>query len=139
MKKILFALLIVSAVAIAAPHSASAQTAPALVKVPFQFIVGDKLLPAGSYRFAADAQNASLLVVTNSNGVAAAFAVTGHQSSGRIDSEAHAEFRKIGGQYFLTQVMASGETHELSVTPGQAQRTLAKLNLLGPGRADVAK
>ena len=140
MKKILFALLIVSAVAIAAPGSASAQSSPAIVKVPFQFIVGDTLLPAGSYRITASAENPSLLAVTNLKGAPAAFALAPRNGEAATKAaHAHVAFRKIGGQYFLSTVATPDMACAMMFTTAEAERTLAKLNLAGADHANVAK
>ena len=142
MKKFLFALAAVAAVAIAAPRSASAQTAPALVNVPFQFIVGEVVLPAGSYRIASDSQASSVLLIASLKGrPIATFATTirvDNQAPG--DAQVHVAFKNIGGQYFLWQVaMPGSDTREVSFTRAQAERTLAKLDLGPADRANVAK
>ncbi len=140
MKKALFALLVVAAVAIAAPRSASAQTAPTLVKVPFQFIVGETVLPAGSYRIAS--QDSSALLITSLKGKpVAAFASTVRtENPTPTNPHVHVAFKNIDGQYFLWQVsMPGSDSREVIVTRAQAKRTLAKLNLGRAEHADVAK
>jgi hypothetical protein len=142
MKRSLFALLAVAAVVLAAPRSASAQTAQTLVKVPFQFIVGEIVLPAGSYRIASETQTPSVLLITSLAGKpVAAFAYTTRtENQAPKDTQAHVAFKNIGGQYFLWQVAVPGsDAREMSFTRAQAERTLAKLKLSPADRADVAK
>ena len=140
MKRIVFALLVVAAVAVLAPRSASAQTAPALFKAPFNFIVGDALLPAGDYRIASDTQDPTLLVITNAKGKPAAFAAAGRADGTPGDSQVHVAFKNVDGQYFLWRVaMPGSDSREIVVTKARAERALAKLNLLPAEHADVAK
>lgn len=142
MKKSLYALLVVAAVAIAVPRSAAAQTAPALVKVPFQFIVGGAVLPAGSYQIAPDSQASSVLLITSLSGKPlAAFATTTRTENLTLtDAQVHVAFKNIDGQYFLWQVAMPGSyAREIPVTRAQAERTLARLNLVPTGHADVTK
>jgi hypothetical protein len=142
MKKTLFTLLAISAVAIAGPRSASAQTNPALVKVPFRFIVGGTVLPAGSYRIASDTQDPSLLVITNQQGQpAATFATVGSADNPNpMDPEVHVAFKNVDGLYFLWRVeMPGSDAREVVITKAQAERTLAKLNLLPEQRGEPTK
>jgi hypothetical protein len=141
MKKLVFALLVGASAAILAPGSGYAQTAPALVKVPFNFIVGDVLLPAGSYRIAADTQDSSLLVITRTNGKPGAFAVTGRmEGRASTDAQVHVAFKNVDGRYFLwTVAMPGGDWREIAVTRAQAERTLARLNLLAAEPSNVTK
>ncbi len=142
MKNILFALLVVAAATVVAPGSASAQTDPALVKIPFQFIVGSTLLPAGSYRIVADTQDASLLTIVNLQGKPAAMlATTGRAvNPDPMSPQAHVTFKNVDGQYFLASVATPGaDMREVSITKTQAEQVLARLNLLPAERADTAK
>ncbi len=142
MKKMMFALLVVGAVAFAGLRPASAQSSPALVKVPFDFIVGDRVLPAGSYRIAADIQDPSLLQITATQGKAvAAFAATGWaKNPNPMDPQVHVAFKNVDGHLFLWQIaMPGGDAHEVIVTKAEAERTLVKLNLMPAERAEPAK
>ncbi len=143
MKKMILAVLVLGVVGFAAPRFASAQVSgPALVKVPFDFIVGDKVLPAGSYRIAPDTQDPTLLFINSTNGKAsAAFAATGWTTNpSPMDPEAHVAFKNVDGHMFLWRVAIAGsDTREIALTKAEAERTLAKLNLMPAERADTAK
>ena len=141
MKKILLALLIVGVVAFAGPRPVFAQADAATVKIPFRFIVGDTLLPAGSYRITSDPRDPSLITIAALGGKPATFAVTQSAAGpGELDAKVQVAFKNIGGQYFLSQVaMPGSNSWEMVVTQAGAERTLAKLNLLPTQHADVAK
>ncbi len=141
MKKMLFAMLVIGLVGFAGPRPASAQ-GPTLVKVPFSFIVGNTVLPAGSYRLSADTQDASMLIVSNTQGKpVAAFAATGWaRNPNPMDPQAHVAFKNVDGQMFLYQVsMPGSDMREIDVTRAEAERTLAKLNLLPAEHGEPAK
>jgi hypothetical protein len=142
MKKILAVALFAGVVSLVGISPALAQGDPALVKVPFRFIVGDKVLPAGSYRIAAQTQDASILLITSLDGKSmAAFAATqGAFNPLSTSSEVRVAFKSFDGQYFLSQVSMPGrDTREVLVSKVSAERTLAKLNLMPAEHADVAK
>jgi len=141
MKKMLFALLVVGVVGFAGPRPASAQDST-LVKVPFDFIVGGRVLPAGSYRIVPDSQDTTLLLIESTRGkMAAAFAATGWTPNPNpMDAHAHVEFKNIDGHMFLSQVaMPGSDARQVAVTKAEAERTLARLNLMPAERADTAK
>ncbi len=142
MKKTLLALLVVGTIAFAGLRPASAQSDPALVKIPFSFIVGAKVLPAGSYRIAPQLDDPSLLLVTpTKGGTAAAFAATGFaKNPNPMDQQVHVAFKNVDGHYFLWEItMPGGEAREVNVTKAEAERTLARLNLMPAEHADSAK
>jgi hypothetical protein len=142
MKKTLFALLVVGTVASAAPRPASAQTDPAVVKVPFQFIVGDRLMPAGSYRITSNERDRTLLTISGLDGkVGSVFAST-QWSGARADSGAqvNVQFKNIDGHYFLALVAIPGaDVRAVPLTKVRAERTLARLNLMPAEHANSAK
>jgi len=141
MKKMLFALLVVGVVGFAGPRPASAQDTT-LVKVPFDFIVGEHVLPAGSYRIVPDSQDSTLLLIESTRGkMAAAFAATGWTPNPNpMDPQARVQFKNVDGHMFLSQVALPGtDARQLIVTKTEAERTLARLNLMPAEHADSAK
>jgi hypothetical protein len=133
MKKTLVVLLVAGVVSLAGVFSVQAQsTDPALVKVPFKFIVGGTLLPAGSYRISAQTQDAAILLVSNLDrkdiGAMAVTQALVNPSSN--DGTVHVAFKNYGGQYFLSTVSMPGEDSRVVVlSQASAEQMLAKLNL----------
>jgi hypothetical protein len=112
------------------------------VKVPFHFIVGDKVLPAGSYRIAGQNEDPATLLITPTDGhSAAAFASTqwvGVPES--MNTSVRLAFKNFDGQYFLWRVAMPGQdTREIVLSKESAERTLARLNLMPAEHANVAK
>ncbi len=135
MKKIAVVLLAVGIVGFAGLRPACAQSSVSgLVNVPFSFIVGDRVLPAGNYHITAAVTDPTLLTIANvRDRRVAAFAAT-NWSTGPVASDApvRVAFKNVRGHMFLWQIaMPGGNGRELVVTKAGAERTLAKLNLLG--------
>ena len=141
MKKVLLAALVVGAMALGGPRPALAQSGSAVVKIPFDFIVGDKLLPAGSYRLAPDTQDPLLLEITSTHDTVGTFAATGWTTNPNpMDPQAHVSFKNVDGHMFLWCVSVPGSAaREVTVTRSEAEQTLARLNLMPAERADTAK
>ncbi len=120
---------------------AAAQAEAAIVNIPFQFIVGDRVLPAGSYRIAPQKDDWSLVAINSLSEKVAVFVTTVSLGKAEpVTSTSEVKFAKHAGQYFLSEVAVPGmDARLIRVTPGQAQRTLAKLNLLNAEPANVAK
>ncbi len=136
MKKMVFALLIAVGVSgFLGLRSASAQDAPALVRIPFPFIVTGKVLPAGSYRITAQFEDPAVLLIENTNpgvNAAAAFAATERTPNPNPnDPGAQVAFKNIDGHMFLWRVaMPGADANFIALTKAEAERTLAALNLL---------
>ncbi len=143
MEKILVALLVAGTASFAAISPVAAQSSEAaLVKIPFQFVVGDKIMPAGSYRISAQTSDWSVLMISSLDGkAAAAFASTQAIPNPAPHSQnAQVRFSNYYGQYFLQQVALPGrDARVVRVTKAQAERTLTRLSLMPAQRADTAK
>lgn len=144
MKKISFALVLAAVVTLAAGSRAAAQSSPVatVVKVPFQFIVGDSVLPAGSYRISPQAADWSVVFITNLNGAPAALVATEGLASSEPTpkDDSKVSFTRYAGHYFLQAVAVPGrDGRQVRITRAEAERTLAKLNLLGTQPANSAK
>ncbi len=142
MKKSLVVLLVAGVVSLAGAFSAQAQgTDAALVKVPFQFIVSGKVLPAGSYRISMQTPNAAVLLISSLDGsnVAAVTLTQAQRNAYSPDGAARVAFTKYGGQYFMSSVSMSGEdSRAVVLSRTSAEQALAKLNLKASGTADSA-
>lgn len=141
MKKILVAMAAAGVLSLAGASLVQAQGADTGVfKAPFRFIVGDKLLPAGSYRVTDQGQPFGVLLVEGTaKGGTAAFAATEAAENPYPNStEVHVVFKSIDGQYFLWQVAMPGrDARRVALTKASAELALAKLNLMPAERADA--
>ncbi len=134
MRKILFALLMVAIVAFGGLRPASAQSSmSALVNVPFDFIVGGRVLPAGTYEISAAVKDPTLLTVSSTGDKRVSVFAATNWATGLVpnDPNVRVAFKNVHGHMFLWQIaMPGGNGREIVVTRAEAVRTLAKLNLL---------
>jgi hypothetical protein len=72
--------------------------------VPFDFIVGDKLLPAGTYTIERKSMDTSVIVIKNHDKPIAAFSLV-NQDSAKSPNGGKLLFHKYGGRYFLSEVL----------------------------------
>ena len=128
--------LVVSILAVA---SASAKSADGLrAQIPFDFNVGDKMIPAGVY--AIDAMNAdeSVLHIRATRGDESAVALTrSTRAKTNAESSPRLVFHKYGDQYFLSAVWGAGETGR-ALSESKRERNLRKeLEVAGNARMEV--
>jgi hypothetical protein len=136
MKKVLVALLAAGVVSLFGVSSVRAEDTMdhSIVKVPFSFIVGNKLLPAGTYRIEAESDAPTTLVIQSTGRTSAtAFAETdwaGDQPS-FTSQKVRVQFKNYDGRYFLSQVVMPGEdARVIPLTERSAEHSLTALNLM---------
>jgi hypothetical protein len=131
-KKILIGLVMAGVVSFVASSSAAASHT-AIVKIPFQFIAGQRLLPAGSYRITPQAPENGVVTISRvGDNALTVFVVTdnlGYSDASGLQSKV--TFVKYDGQLFLRTVAVPGtDGRVVAFTKAAAERTLASLNLL---------
>src|SRR5690242_6377403 len=125
MKRQLFALAIFAALTCSGLR---AQTLTATAKVPFDFVVGGKALPAGDYHISC---NNGLLLVRNAASGHGAMAIArpaADEKSGRVTpSKGLLRFNRYGDEHFLSAVWAPNGSETGAALPQTArQKELAK-------------
>ena len=119
-----FGLMLMSA----AFTGASAQTVRTIfIHVPFEFVVGEKRLPAGDYvvrRLAHDSEKA--LLVRSADGKVSASVLTNTVGTRADASKAQLVFTRYGEQYFLARVWAPGANTARALPKSRIQRSLER-------------
>lgn len=114
---------------------ARAQTSRGIVaQIPFDFVVGEKRLPAGEYTVRSATHNAeTTLLLRRADGQQAIMVLTDTAADASSRSNAKLEFRRYGDQYFLASVWtggaAAGRTIPTSRLERRLQRELSKARL----------
>ncbi len=96
--------------------AAKAETRPEIVaKMPFQFVVGGKTLPAGTYKVSSlSADPYGVLLITNVNNAASVFVLP--LSIGSPSSyKPHVDFKQAGKQYLLSSIQTQDFVYNLAV------------------------
>ncbi len=131
MKKMMFALAAAAVLVFAGVAPARAQGSyPGIVKVPFQFVVNGRVLPAGTYRITKN--NGMVLTIESMSGPgnAVVFATEPLDATTSV-ANIHVEFKNYRGQYFLWKVTIPEQgVRGVALHEPEMNRTLARLNLL---------
>ena len=107
--------------------SVSAQTRRSTVNIPFSFTVGEKTLPAGEYTIEPQRKDSdNVWLIQTRGGHSSVFFTTASVWTNKTQEETRLVFNNYDGQYFLSQIWATGSNNgrELNVT--RPERTLAK-------------
>ena len=122
MKKIAGQALMLTGMLVLAAFVSSAQTVGLKVEVPFQFNIGEKVLPAGHYLILAP--QGGTLRISGPNG-AAAIASTNQVSKRRPDGPGQIDFNCDDQRCFLSQFWTARTESGQEVIKGKLERELA--------------
>ena len=100
-----FAIAVCLLVSFAIAGTASAQEHAAKATIPFNFNVGDKWVPAGTYVISSDSTNPKVIVIHSEDRKIALLSVT--ESDDRRSGAGKLVFTKYGDQYFLHEILCS--------------------------------
>jgi hypothetical protein len=108
-----------------AASAAFAQNPPILVHVPFDFVVMEKVFPAGEYRLTPNTAE-SMVLIKSADDRHALFVLTHGLQSAKVQDNPKLVFYRYGEQYYLSEVWSGGTTvgHQLPEAP--AKRLMAK-------------
>jgi hypothetical protein len=93
--------------AMACTQVAQAQD-PIVVNVPFDFMVGNKTLPAGQYSVKVSGKEQALLLIDREDATQSMFIATNAAVANEPQSESKLVFNRYGDRYFLSQVWTAG-------------------------------
>jgi len=109
-----------------AAASANAQLSiPVKAKIPFDFSMGDKKLPAGEYAFSrlSGSSDDRVMSVRSADAEAQVFQSVFHASVLTPKDESTLVFHKYGDQYFLEQIWSGGEQEGTQLPESRGERT----------------
>jgi hypothetical protein len=108
--------------------AAKAETRPEITaKFPFQFVVGGKTLPAGTYRVSRLGDDPlSPLMLTNDNSTANVF-VLPHSIAASSDRP-KVGFERVGARYLLSSIQTGDLVYNISISRSLAMVAAAKPN-----------
>ena len=121
MKKTLWRMSGVLALAVLAASPAVRAQQALLVNVPFSFTAGEMTLPAGEYRIQKISVTSPVLLIQRTDLSAAEFVMSNVVATNRKQGErSKAVFHKYGQRYFLSQVWTAGYSQGRQL-PGSAK------------------
>jgi hypothetical protein len=101
--------LIVAMALVTAVASANGQSRSVVANVPFDFSVGEKILPAGEYTVRGFTQNGNTLAIQNKQSAKSAIRLSNWIQSSQASEKTKLVFHRYGPRYFLAEVWMSGE------------------------------
>ncbi|HEY8203611.1 MAG TPA: hypothetical protein VIF81_02705 [Pyrinomonadaceae bacterium] len=131
----LLALVAVMTVTAAAQSSSNAKIR---VHIPFEFNVGDKILPAGEYsiRQVNPSSDLAVLEIANRNRVAAAL-VRAQSVYTAAANRSTLTFRRCGSQYFFARAAIEGMTEAWQAPKSRAERGVERELALVNSKAEA--
>ncbi len=121
-----FAIAVCLLASFADSSTVSAQDHAATATVPFNFNVGDRWVPAGTYIMTSDMSNPKVIFIRSKDGKVALLSVT--RSEGRRSDAGRLVFTKYGDQYFLHEILCSLCGMNVAF-PGSKHERLARTRL----------
>lgn len=117
--------------------SANAQSARvSIAKVPFEFNVGDKALPAGKYIVRATMESAALLVAGED---ASAVRLTHTIISSKTPDRGKLVFHRYGDRYFLSEVWDAGEKTGRQLLKSKQERNIESQLASTASKSELAR
>ena len=132
MTKRSFGVLVVTA--FLAAVGASAQNMEA--NIPFNFRVGESLMPAGAYTVSHLGPSGTVMVKSVDQ-KSAAIVITNATESNRTPTIGKLVFRRYGDAYFLGEIWRPGYQQGRLLTPARAEREVARA-IQRPGGTELA-
>ncbi len=124
MKRIIAAVALFAVASLVTVTGVSAQEHPMKVTVPFDFTVGNQLLPPGTYRITTSASSHQVLIASRGRGISVL--VLGSADDKSAGERAKVVFHKIGDQYFLNEIVSSAFNSSALLPPSKLE-TRAKM------------
>jgi hypothetical protein len=94
--------------------------------IPFDFVVGNQVLPAGEYVVAPQGATNQAILIRSTDNKNAVLSVTSSCSSGRPSTQTKLVFHTLGGRYFLSQIWAQGYDQGRELRKSSAEVEMAK-------------
>ena len=103
--------------------------------VPFDFTVGNKLLPSGTYTIQKESTNANVIVIRSHDKPIATLSLV-NQDGNKSPNGGKLLFHKYGSQYFLSEILCDQAEMNVEIPPSKtekrAQLQQATLNSSSP-------
>jgi len=106
--------------------AAQAQQSAVKANVPFDFIIGNRVYPAGEYVLKSTFNDRALLRIDNTQQVLTGYIVSNACANSAPAKETKLVFHRMGNHYFLYQVWTAGNSTGHEFPRGRAEIELAQ-------------
>ncbi len=123
------ALVMAGVVALAVMSSTRVAQAQEIMKVniPFDFVAGNQLLPAGEYAVKLSGPQHSLLLIDRKYSLASSFLNTNAVAANEIQTESKLVFNRYGHRYFLSQIWTAGNSSGRQLQKSAREKEVAQI------------
>jgi hypothetical protein len=118
--------IIVLAFATAVVSNAQSGEKKLRANIPFDFVVGNKTLPAGAYSLGKVTANADGILIRSRDGEHNAIRLTNTVSSNAPKRKTTLSFLRYGDTYYLAEVWIAGSSEGREMVKSKAERELAR-------------
>ena len=109
-----------------AVSAAQAQEPRVKANIPFDFVVGDQVMPAGEYIVDAAGEATPAILIRSNGGSGSSIALTFACASAGPSKTTKLVFHTLAGRYFLSQVWAEGYAQGRELRMSKSEKRLAK-------------
>ena len=109
-----------------AVSAAHAQDSGVKANIPFDFVAGNQVLPAGEYLVTPEGSSGQVVLIRSSDNKAAKFATAFNCSSARPSDSTKLVFHTMGGRYYLYQIWRQGFDQGRQLPKSKIELQLAK-------------
>jgi hypothetical protein len=109
-----------------AVSAAHAQDSGVKANIPFDFVAGNQVLPAGEYLVTPEGSSGQVVMIRSSDNKAAKFATAFNCSSARPSDSTKLVFHTMGGRYYLYQIWRQGFDQGRQLPKSKIELQLAK-------------
>jgi hypothetical protein len=89
--------------------------------VPFDFTVGSKLLPSGTYTIQRESTNPNVIMIRSHEKHIAVLSLV-NQDSNKSPNGGKLRFHKYGGQYFLSEILSDRAGMNVEISPSKTEK-----------------
>ena len=107
-----------------AVSAAQAQEARVKANIPFDFVVGDRVMPAGEYTVGPTGSLGQAIAIRSSDSTS--LALTSACSSSEPSKNTKLVFHALAGRYFLSQIWVQGYSQGRELRKSKSEVQLAK-------------
>ena len=101
------------------------QSGKLIIQVPFEFLAGQELMPAGEYTIHVNASQSTVLLRNDAENKAV-FAISRSEQAPRLHERGKLLFRRYGDRYFLSQVWPAGTIYGRELPQSRIEREIAR-------------
>ena len=118
--------VIIAAFALSVPATASGQTIRLNATVPFDFVVGESVLPAGEYSIQTLDNAGKVVAIRSSSSTGRALVLSNACRSLAASPRTKLVFHRFGDDYFLAQIWVEGNDAGREIPASRREKQLAK-------------